>query len=734
MSDADEPKDKAEQTPAELVAECMAEISHAQEDEDYKSFLAEGTEAYKFYKNQGDAASASSLGKVIFNPFWSNVEILLPIYYARLPKLIGKRRFQDSGKRGRLACKILERCTDYSLQVEQDDFNQVVKMSIKDFIVVGRGNGRCFFNAEFEDAIDSQGQPYKKVIPFTERATTGYVYWKDYLTNRARNATEHRWRSHKSYMTRAELIERFGKGLGAIVPLDNGSSDKTIGQNQFKKDFVGKAEVWEKWRKSDKQVYWIAPSYGESPLEYKADPLRLDGFYPYPRPLTATTSTDSDIPTGQFKIDKGLLQELKEVCQQIADIERMIRVVGFHDKTMDSEIIKLRGLAQGQTTPVNFPQASTGNLQKAIEWFPFDKAVEALTKLIDYAEWLINKLWQQDGIPDIVRGASNPNETLGAQQLKSNFTVIRTSDKQQDVQRWIRDLLSMKAQIIFELFSDEMIMMMSGFESMTETEQGEYPNELALLRNDKLRTFYVDIETDSTIAIDEEEEKKSATEAFTALSQGINVAFQTMQMDPHLGIAMLQNALYLARRFRGARDFEDSLERCIDAKEKELNAQEQQQARIDSGQEQPPPPPVDPEQIKAEAQMQVAQMKQSLEEQKAGADMQLQQAITQHQMALEQFKATTDIQLKRDKLTQESILNEKELQLKSAQARMDMIEQALNIAKDDNARTAEKIKSEAGKTNQIPNITINMPSGKKLARATKDPRTGDFVFASEDVN
>lgn len=737
-------KNKSDKTPAEIAEECLAEIEHSQSDEDYKNFVAEGTEAYKYYKNQSSNFGGDhSLGKVIFNAFWSNVEILIPIYYARLPKLIGKRRFQDAGKTGRLACKILERCTDYSLQMEQDDFNQAVKMSIKDFIIVGRGNSRSFFSAEFEDAIDSQGQPYKKVIPFTEKATTKYIYWKDYLTNKARNATDHRWRGHASYMTRAELIERFGD-TGKIVPLDDGDRDKLTNDSNYKKDYVNKAKVWELWRKTDKMAYWISPSFNQQPLDAKPDPLKLEEFFPYPRPLTATTSTESDIPVGQYKIDKGLLTELKDVCWQIADIEKVIRVVGLHDRTMHDDIIKMRLLKQGQTSPANFPQGASGQLQRGIEWFPFEKAVDALEKLINYAEWLLNKLWQQDGIPDIVRGASDPNETLGAQQLKSNFTIIRTSEKQADVQRWIRDLLSNKAQIIFELFSDEMIAMMCGYESMTEEEKADYPAELALLRNDKMRTFLIDIETDSTIAVDEEEEKKNATEAFTAISNGLNVAFQTMQMDPHIGLAMLEQALYIARRFRGARDVESAFERAIDAKEKDLQAQDQHQQMIESGQIPPDPEPQDPEvmkaqheaqmkQMKIEADTQIAQIKMGLEQQKAAQQAQLDMAIANHKAAIDQMKATSEIDLKREKLAQETLLNEKELALKASIARIEMIQEALSAAKDDQARTAEKLKAETGKGPTIPNITINLPTGKKLMRATRDPMTGDLIAHSEDI-
>lgn len=737
MEDVETPaEDKTEveeeRTPQEIVEECLAEINHAQEDDDYKNFIAEGEEAYKYYKNKGASFQVSdnqSLGRVVFNPFWSNVEVLQPIYYARLPKIVAKRRFENNDEVGGLACKILERCTDYSLHQEADDFNQVIENAVKDMLIVGRGTGRAFFKADFEDAIDDQGQPFKKVIPFTEKATTGYIFWKDYLTNKSRNASEHRWRAHCSYMTRRELVERFGR-LGNFVPLDSESNAKNNSEGLYSKDYVSKAKIWEKWRESDKMAYWIATGFKEQPLDAKPDPLKLQNFYPYPRPLIATTSSDSDIPTGQFKIDKALLKELNNTCKRIVEISQVIRVVGAHDRTIHDDLIKIHSLRDGETTPVNWPQGSTGIFQNGVDWWPFEKAVVALNKLIEYAEWLINKLFQQDGIPDIVRGASNPNETLGAQQIKSNFTIIRTNKKQADVQRFVRDLLAMKAEIIFEFFSDEMIAMMCGAYQLTSEEQALYPQALQLLRDDKMRTFAIDIETDSTIAVDEEAEKKSATDAFTAVNQGLNTAFQVMQVNPHMGITMLQAALYVANRFRGARDWTSSIERAIDAEDKKITDAENAPP--------PPPPGPSPEEMQMQLDMQkqqaeqaIAEANMSLEQQKAMHKAQLDEAIANHKMAIEQMKASNDIQLKSTKLTAEQLLNEKELALKSTIARIELMQEAMKAAEGDRQRTVEKLKSDKGPT--IPNIVINMPSGKKVMRATRDPMTGDLIGTTEDI-
>jgi hypothetical protein len=108
-------------------------------------------------------------------------------------------------------------------------------------------------------------------------------------------------------------------------------------------------------------------------------------------------------------------------------------------------------------------------------------------------------------------GASDPNETLGAQQLKAQFGSTRMKRRQRAVQKWIRDLYKLKAEIIAEHFEPQVLQEMTG-EQMT-------PEVMQLLRSDKLRSYRIDIETDSTIFEDAEAEKKARTEMVAGISK-----------------------------------------------------------------------------------------------------------------------------------------------------------------------------------------------------------------------
>jgi F0F1-type ATP synthase membrane subunit b/b' len=64
-------------------------------------------------------------------------------------------------------------------------------------------------------------------------------------------------------------------------------------------------------------------------------------------------------------------------------------------------------------------------------------------------------IYEITGISDIMRSASDPNETFGAQKIKTQWGTQRLQRMQKEIQRYIRDLIRMKAEIIAEKFQIE---------------------------------------------------------------------------------------------------------------------------------------------------------------------------------------------------------------------------------------------------------------------------------------
>jgi hypothetical protein len=74
---------------------------------------------------------------------------------------------------------------------------------------------------------------------------------------------------------------------------------------------------------------------------------------------------------------------------------------------------------------------------------------------------IIEDIYQIMGLSDIMRGATDPNETLGAQQLKTQYGSTRIRDKQQELVRLARDLVEISLSIVTDKFDPVTIIEMS---------------------------------------------------------------------------------------------------------------------------------------------------------------------------------------------------------------------------------------------------------------------------------
>ena len=183
---------------------------------------------------------------------------------------------------------------------------------------------------------------------------------------------------------------------------------------------------------------------------------------------------------------------------------------------------------------------------------PIEQVARALQQLYVQRDQLIQTIYQITGISDIMRGSTNPNETRGAQEIKANFGSLRLRPRQRAVQHFIRDLLRMKSEIIAEHFDPQTLQVMTGTQIPEQA--------LQLMRDDGLRGFRIDVETDSTVAADEQRDKQEVTEMFQALSGLLQETVPAVQQ----GVFSMEVAKELVkfgmRRFKVSRQVEDALD------------------------------------------------------------------------------------------------------------------------------------------------------------------------------
>ena len=175
------------------------------------------------------------------------------------------------------------------------------------------------------------------------------------------------------------------------------------------------------------------------------------------------------------------------------------------------ELKRLATAGDNQFIPVENWQAlsSKGGLQAAFQTEDISGIAAVLRELYQQRDMLVQGIYELTGIADIMRGATDPAETFGAQRLKAQFGSTRIRRRQRAVQKWIRDLYKLKAEIIAEHFEPQKLTEITGI--------AVSPEIVELLRSDKLRGYRIDIETNSTVFEDEAALKEQTVEVMTAV-------------------------------------------------------------------------------------------------------------------------------------------------------------------------------------------------------------------------
>lgn len=630
------------------------------------------TAIVKQYRDERDSTAENTRSR--FNILWSNVQVLTPALYGRPAKPEVSRRYMDADPVGRVSSIILERCIEY--EVEQfDDFDAAMNGVVEDRLLPGRGVAWARYCPVFEgqpqepdatpqEEIETEGvqitedvQEYPETIS-DAHSPCDYVYWKDFLHSSARTWEEVWWVARAVYMTRREGLERFGDKFQGVPLRSIGGDEDSKEKNSYLTQNSGterKAKVWEIWNKRDKRVCWIADGYPAA-LDEKDDPLGLEGFFPCPRPLFATTTTGSLIPVPDFKQYQDQARGLNEKTNKIEQLSKAIKATGVYNAEYKSLGRMLSESENNKLFPVENwgALAEKGGLNGAIDMLDIAPLSAALLQLYQAREADKQIIYEVSGISDVLRGSSDAQETLGAQELKANFGNLRLKKSQQEVARFASDLFAIKAQIMCRFYPDELLLQMSGIQQTTDGQNPQLVQAaLALLRNSTIRDFQIQVESDSLAQINDIEEKKAAVEAVTAISTFLQQAVPMVTQSPE-SIPMVQEMLlFLVRRFRAGRTLEAAIEQTTkliqekaaqaaqqpDKKMQAEMAKEQMRAKADG----------EAAQIKGQVDIQVAQAKAqiaaSTDLQKQGMQAQLEQMQQKLDWAIAQLQARTDIQV-----------------------------------------------------------------------------------------
>lgn len=401
-----------------------------------------------------------------FNILWSNTEILKAALYANDPKPIIERRYRDQDPIGRQAGQVLDRVIRYL--IDQTRFSETVKAAVFDATLPGRGVARVRYVPEYgppQQGID--GNPFRPVV--YEEAKAEYTHWSDFLTSPARNWEQVRWVSFRALMTRNQGVEQFGQ-IFYKVPLTWPSDDKQARQRgERDTEIFKRAEVFEIWDRQTKTVNWLGKDFTAGLLRKVEDPLRLKGFFPCPEPLSFTRTNSDIIPRAEYDLYRDQAEEIDTLTTRINNLIKAIRVAGIYDAS-NKELQQFLTAVENTMTPIENWQgfAEKGGLKGAVDWLPIDMIVASLVQLAEARERIKQELYEVTGIGDIIRGASDPDETATAQRIKGRFAGLRLQDKQARVASFVRDLIELMAEVVAEHFAPETLKLMTSLQMPDE--------------------------------------------------------------------------------------------------------------------------------------------------------------------------------------------------------------------------------------------------------------------------
>lgn len=653
-------------------------------------WLEDADRAVRIYTGEGSreyGPSLASLGNVAydFNILYANVETIVPAVINSPPAPDIRRRFNDTDPVAKEVAELLERAI--RIQVDDSRLQTELESTAQDGFLAGRGVVRLRFRADIDgkddtdlhelaedtvdDASDDDGEdeyeddntaPVDGENPpdgdpelnheesvSNERITFEAVSWRNYRHGPAGRWEDRPWDAFRHAIPMEDL-EAFADS--AITDAQVLTEDK-LESGETDNDVV----VWEVWCKKTRKVHFIEEDTGKQ-LKIVDDPLGWSGFFPIATPVQPIELTGRLMPVNPFSIYRKLADELDTTTRRIGVITDKMRVKGWYPGSA-TDLQNMVDALDDDFVPIADAEiwAQNGGLQGAVAFWPAEKYAVVLKQLFDAREQTKQTIYEITGISDIVRGASKATETLGAQEIKSQWGSLRIQKFQRMLERSARDLFVMMSEIIPAKFSPKTLQDMTGIQlipseqdqipvappqptgnpeqdqqAMAQAQQAEQARlqklqklaSIQALMKQKLQTFYrIDVESDSTVRADLTRQKQEVAEFLTGAGAywaavGPLVQSGSLPMDVAAEIFASNS-----RMFNLGKSVEDAIDQMI-TKAKEASKQPKQPS---------------PEELKAQADQAKSQADAQIAQAKAQSD----QAAAQVQMQTIQAKSQADL-------------------------------------------------------------------------------------------
>jgi hypothetical protein len=441
------------------------------------------------------------------------------------------------------ASQILERCLSYSLDTY--NFPRLMKAAIKDYLITGRSVLRVRLIPEFENTITHSLDMDGNIQESNEEVLTGQsvrcelVHWDAFVIDPVKRFEDVNWMAFIHMLTERDFEEFFP-----------GADLTEVAKEKDDYDTEDRYKVYEVWDKLEKKVYFLGDG-AEEPLKIMDDPFQLTHFWPIPEPLYSIQTNDSLVPIPEYTIYQSQADELNQISYRITDLVKSCKLIGIYDAQQS----QMSDLLQGRDSQFFSVQSNLmrdGGLKSVLDMLDVSPMAQILSQLFHQRDQIKSIIYEVTGISDIIRGESQASETATAQNIKASYAGLRLRDRRDNINRFIVDLLRMKAELIGTFFTTDQMSKMSGIEVTPSIEQ--------IIKSDILRNYKVDIETDSTILADMDQQAQKRAAIVSSITQFISVTAPLVAqgaLPVETAKALLQYALQPTKI---SRELEDALE------------------------------------------------------------------------------------------------------------------------------------------------------------------------------
>ena len=632
------PKEYTKDDLDRIGQQWLNRIAGAEKRDD--SWFKDAERAEKIYLCDNEDGQAPQ-----FNILHSNVETIVPSIYNSTPSPeIRARHGNLEDGPAKDVSEVFERVI--ATQVDDNRLDTEIEAAAQDAYAAGRAIVRVRFEAETQEQVKVTINPETgdevevEAEPLVTGETILYenVSWRDYRQGPAK-----RWRDVPWVCYRHEISEQERERLE--------NPEFKAMQDDLREDYDEDQDctIWEIWDKEGAQVLFVVADSGKV-LDIQPDPMGLKGFFPQPAPVQPITPTGKLTPVCPYVVYESLAKELDTTTRRINALVKGLKVRGAIAGNAEA-IEQISQLGDNELVAVGNIEGlvAAGGLAKAVMWWPIDTAIAVLRELYVQRDQTKQAIYEVTGISDIVRGQGAASETATAQRIKTQWGSLRIKKMQRGIERQVRDLFVLSAEIISKHFSEVTLQKMTGLQMTPEMMQ---------IIGKPLDHYRINVESDSTVRADLTKSRGEMSEFLQGTAQFFSTMAPIVQQSPQAAGPLAKMYAAFATQFNLGKSAEDALDQFVALADQAAQAAQQPQG---------PSPEQQTMEAELKMRMQDSMNKMELEMKKLGLQTQ--------NLVLDGRNKEAQLQLKQRELG----IKEGDQDLAVAKAEMDAISRVIEV-------------------------------------------------------